>query len=247
LRDDVTHRYRVARTIFELLPVRNSLSLAEVDEVVGCREGRYLSSDWGILTILSKSLGYQFWKKSQGFLWVVTIISAIVIIPTIVVVVPGIGSVVPGIGIVIVPGIGSVIPGIGIVIVPGIGGVVPGIGIVVVPAVFVPTISVPATTVSVVPEVPVVPPILTCYDATSDFATLDDSIITTLNSGRGQGREGDRVGERREKNQNSGEGVGELHGCILIDLVLLCVLEMSEPGVEQHRCSVLMNKKTGLK
>jgi hypothetical protein len=72
--------------------------------------------------------------------------------------------------------------------------------------------------------------LLAIYVAERTTNTHDDSIITTLNSGRGQGREGDRVGERREKNQNSGEGVGELHGCILIDLVLLCVLEMSEPA-----------------
>jgi hypothetical protein len=73
----------------------------------------------------------------------------------------------------------------------------------------------------------------------------DDGAVTTLNFYPIEfGRERDRIGQRREKDQNSGESVGKLHGCNLIDLMSLCVLEMSEkPRVEQHRCGVIRTKK----
>lgn len=87
LRNNVTHRDRVAGTRCDLLSIRDGLSRAEIDagemresqrspiemakgyrQVVLSREGRHLSSHWGILAILSESRGNQFrikvWKRT---------------------------------------------------------------------------------------------------------------------------------------------------------------------------------------
>jgi len=153
-----------------------------------------LTSNWGILAILSESRGYQLGKKGQGVIGIVVIVVVVVVIVVIVVIV---------IVIVIVVIVIVVVPALVVVIIPALVVVV-----VVVTGVLALVLVSPVFVLGGC----VVLLVLTCFDSL-EFA-IEEDIVTTLNLCRIDiGRDGDRICERGENDQNSGESLGEPHGC----------------------------------